>query len=118
MQVEALVVDVESDLERAISHGVMEARSRICKLAVGDALTNQGEAGDEIYLVLDGVFEVDVDGSLVAEIGPGAIIGERAVLEGGLRTSTVRAKTPAKVAAAPSDAVERDTLAKIADGRR
>jgi hypothetical protein len=116
VQVESLVVDVESDLERAVSRGVMKARSRIRKLTVGDTLTNQGDAGDEIYLVLDGVLEVEVDGSPVAEVGPGAIIGERAVLEGGLRTSTVRARTPAKVAAAPGDAVERDTLAQIAEG--
>jgi len=116
VQVESLVVVVESELERAISHGVMKARSKIRKLDVGDALTNQGEAGDEIYLVLDGVLDVEVDGSTVAEIGPGAIVGERAVVEGGVRTSTVRARTPAKVAAAPSDAVEKETLAQIAEG--
>lgn len=116
VQVESLVVDVESKVEREISRGVMKDRSEIRKLGAGATLTVQGEAGDEIYLVLDGVFEVEVDGSTVAEIGPGAIVGERAIMEGGVRTSTVRARTAAKVAAAPSDAVEREALAEIAEG--
>ena len=36
----------------------------------------------------------------LAELGPGAILGERAVLEGGRRTATLRAVTPVRVAVA------------------
>ena len=43
--------------------------------------------------MLDGVVRVEVDGERLAEYGPGSLHGERAVLEGGLRTSTVRAVT-------------------------
>lgn len=115
VQVESLVVDVESEVERLVSRGVMKERRGIHKLAEGAELTVQGESGDEIYLILDGVFDVEVDGATVAEIGPGAIVGERAVLEGGVRTSTVRARTAAKVAAASADGVHRDALEEIAE---
>jgi hypothetical protein len=118
VQVEALVVDVESEVERNVSHGLMKERSGIRKLPVGAALTTEGAPGDEISLVLDGVFEVEVGGDVVAEIGPGAIVGERAVLEGGVRTSTVRARTAAKVAAAGADAITTEALTEIASGHR
>jgi CRP-like cAMP-binding protein len=64
------------------------------------------------------VLRVDVDGELVAEIGPGAIAGEHAVLEGGNRTATLRAVTPARVAVAAADDVDRDALEEIAGGHR
>ena len=114
----ALVAEVETEFERSASRDVMTARPKIRKLRANDVLTRQGEPGDELYLVLDGVFEVAVDGEVVAEIGPGAIVGERAVLEGGFRTSTVHASTVAKVAAVSADAVAADSLADIATGHR
>ena len=60
----------------------------------------QGEEGDALFLLLDGVLRVEVDGEPVAELGPGALLGERAVLEGGRRTATLVAVTPCKVAVA------------------
>jgi hypothetical protein len=116
VDVEALVADVESAVERSASHGLMSTKPDIRKLAAGATLTHQGEPGDELYLVLDGMFHVSVDDEVVAEIGPGAIVGERAILEGGVRTSTVTAVTPSKVAAAGRDAIDEATLAEIAVG--
>ena len=52
-------------------------------LEPGDVLVEQGEPEDELYLPLDGVLAVIVDGDEVAELGPGAIVGERSSLEGG-----------------------------------
>lgn len=118
VNVDALVVEVESDVERDVSHGVMKERSAIRKLDSGAELTREGEPGDELYLVLDGVFEVEVAGEVVAEIGPGAIVGERAILEGGVRTSTVRARTKAKVAASPASAITTEDLSEIAAGHK
>jgi hypothetical protein len=118
VQAEALIADVESAVERSASKDLMSGDRAIRKLDPGTALTTQGEPGDELYLVLDGVFEVEVDGEIVAELGPGAIVGERAILEGGTRTSTVRAVTRAKVAASAPDAVDRDVLSQVAAGHR
>jgi hypothetical protein len=60
----------------------------IRRLAAGDTLISQGEDSNELYLVLDGVLTVSMDGEDLAEVAPGAIVGERAALEGGMRTST------------------------------
>jgi CRP-like cAMP-binding protein len=46
------------------------------------------------------------------------VLGERAVLEGGSRTATLRAVTECKVAAVRPDGIDRDKLAALADGHR
>ncbi len=61
-------------------------------------MVRQGEPGTEVFLVLDGVIGVELDGARLAEYGPGAMLGERAALEGGVRTSTLVAVTPCRVA--------------------
>ena len=116
----ALVTTAETALERELSHLIMrgDAKPKIKKLRKGKALTKQGEPGDEVFLLLDGVLSVEVDGQSLAELGPGAILGERAVLEGGVRTSTLRAVTRCKVAVAPADRVDPDALAEISKGHR
>ena len=50
-----------------------EGKPKVRKLAEGDTLTDQGEEADAIYLLLDGVLQVDVDGEQVAEVGPGRL---------------------------------------------
>ena len=115
-----LVTTVETALERELSHVVMggDAKPAIKKVRKGKALTKQGEPGDEVYLLLDGVLAVEVDGEPLAELGPGAILGERAVLEGGVRTATLRAATKCKVAAVGADHLDPDALAEISKGHR
>ena len=62
---------------------------------------------------------MDVGGTEWAEVGPGAVLGERAVLEGGRRTSTLLARTPCRVAAVPVEQIDREKLEKLAvDHRR
>jgi Cyclic nucleotide-binding domain len=116
----ALVTTAETALERELSHLIMrgDAKPKIKKLRKGKALTKQGEPGNEVFLLLDGVLSVEVDGESLAELGPGAILGERAVLEGGVRTSTLRAVTRCKVAIAAADRVDPDALAEISKGHR
>jgi hypothetical protein len=108
----ALVVAVESELERQMSTDIMHGGDvpEVRRIKEGGHLTKQGEPGDELFLVLDGVVSVDVDGNALGEVGPGAIIGERALLEGGVRTSTLTAVTPVRVAAARGDSVDLDKL--------
>jgi CRP-like cAMP-binding protein len=107
-------------LERELSVKIMRggATPTIRKVAAARQLITQGDPGDEVFLLLDGVVAVVVDGRVQAEIGPGAILGERAVLEGGTRTSTVRAVTPCKVAVAAADHLDRDALTELSTGHR
>lgn len=116
----ALAVAAESAAERVLSRVLMSGteRPRVTTLAAGETLTRQGEPGDELYLLLDGVLAVEVDGRRLAEVGPGAVLGERAVLEGGLRTSTLVAVTNVRVAVAPASAVHRGKLAELAASHR
>jgi hypothetical protein len=116
----ALVTAADTALERQLSVEIMRggAKPEIRTLAAGDTLVRQGEAGEELFLVLDGVLLVEVDGNQLAEIGPGAILGERAILEGGRRTSTLRAVTPVKVAVAAAGKIDPAALAEVSEGHR
>jgi len=112
-----LVTVAETALERQLSTTIMRggAQPRVRKLATGAPLTEQGQAGDDIYLLLDGVLSVWVDGTQVGELGPGAVIGERALLEEGRRTATLRAVTDCVIAVAVKDQIDRDSLASLAE---
>jgi len=116
----AVVTAAETALERALSTTIMRggARPQVRTLREGDELVRQGEQGHELFLLLDGVLEVLVDGAPVAELGPGAVGGERALLEGGLRTSTLRARTKVRVAVATAEQVDTAALAELALGHR
>jgi hypothetical protein len=114
----ALVTAVETALERNLSETIMRGgeHPEIRTIKPGRTLVEQGTPGDELFLVLDGVFVVQVDGDAVAELGPGAVLGERAALEGGMRTSTVAAVTKGRVAVVPVDRIERHALAELSLG--
>jgi len=116
----AFVTQVESELERELSQRIMRggAKPQFRKLAKDEILVKQGDAGQELFLLLDGVLSVEVDGKPIAEVGPGAILGERALLETGTRTATLRALTAVRVAVASPDQVSAEALAEVAGGHR
>lgn len=114
----AFVTAVETALERELAGVIMRggAKPKVRTLSPDALLTEQGQLGNEVFLVLDGVLAVEVDGHPLAELGPGAILGERAVLEGGRRTSTLRAVTKCRVAVAQGDQLDRSVLEQISTG--
>jgi len=116
----AVVSAVESAMERRLSAEIMHggAKPTIRTLDAGEALVTQGEPGTDVFLVLDGMLSVEVDGDAVAEIGPGAVVGERAAVEGGRRTATLRAATRIRVAQTSPDAVDRGDLGAVAATHR
>ncbi len=91
-------------------------RPVIDRYAAGEVVVDQGAPGDDLLLLLDGVLSVDVDGELLAELAPGAVLGERAGLEGGRRTATLRAVTAAVVARAPWSALSQEERSGLAQG--
>ncbi len=117
---DAFVTAAESALEREISRELMAGKliPERRTLEPDETLVEQGTPGDELYLVLDGVLAVEVDGKDVAEIGPGAIVGERALLEGGLRTASLRARTRCRIAVIPGELIDRQELEDLAATRR
>ena len=88
-------------------------------LKEGETLVEQGDAGSDLYLILDGVLAVEADGEEVAEVGPGNIVGEMALLQDeGKRTATLRARTPARVAVLAAESIDREALSELAGGRQ
>jgi len=115
-----MVTAVETALERQLSVELMHgaAKPKIARLKAGDVLVRQGDPGTEIFLLLDGVIRVSHDGERLAEYGPGAMLGERAHLEGGTRTSTLEAVTACRVASVDAAHLDRAALQELSGGHR
>ncbi|HEU6445220.1 MAG TPA: cyclic nucleotide-binding domain-containing protein [Gaiellaceae bacterium] len=116
----ALVAAVETELERELSQIIMaEARALTRReIAKGETLVEQDEPGTAIFLILDGMLDVEVDGEVVAEVGPGAIVGERASIEGGMRTSTLRAASTVRAVVIPASSIDVGEMTALASGHR
>jgi hypothetical protein len=115
-----VVAQAESELERQLSGLLMHGahKPKVRTVAAGDALLEQGEWSKELFLVLDGMLAVTVDGKELGVVGPGAVLGERAILENTRRTATLTAMTQVRVAAAPAEAIDREALTRLADLHR
>lgn len=118
----ALVSQIESLLERELHDTIMRGshKPRVRTVKQGHPLFEQDDPDDgELYMLLNGLLLVEVGGQPEAEIGPGAVFGERASLDGGgRRTATLRAVTDCKIAAAPLAGVDFDRLDRLAEGHR
>jgi hypothetical protein len=117
---EAVVVAAETALERELSRDMIRRGVELGRRVVepGATLVEQGDEGSDLFLLLDGVLTVEVDGEEVAEIGPGAILGEGAVLSGGTRQATLRAQTRCRLGVISADAIDRSSMEELAAGRR
>lgn len=62
----------------------------------GDFLFEEGDPSDALYVVADGAMEVRSqtpggESTVLAELGPGSVVGEMSLLGGGERSATVEA---------------------------
>jgi hypothetical protein len=117
---EPFVSAVESALETVLSAQLMQGggRRRIANFPAGTVLVKEGEPGTEVLLILDGIVRVEKDGERLAEYGPGALLGVRAQLEGGLRTSSNIAVTACRIAMFEAQLVDRSHLQELSAGHR
>lgn len=115
----ALVTEVESALERDVSARIMRGgrQPRISSLRKGQSLVNEGDPGSSVFVLLDGVLAVEVKAVVLGEFGPGAVLGERALIEGGKRTATLRAVTPCRVATVSGEDLDPQVLTELAAPR-
>jgi CRP/FNR family cyclic AMP-dependent transcriptional regulator len=60
----------------------------------GEAIVQQGDAGDEFFVIADGAAEVTRDGRAITTLGPGDWFGELALLDPAPRDATVTATAP------------------------
>lgn len=89
----------ETNLFRGLSTEEVREIVRVCEqrtVEAGERLFAQGDGARALYMIQSGEFEVsattDFGGDLtLAHLGPGAVVGEMALLEGGERSATVEA---------------------------
>uniref|UniRef100_T1JGV4 Cyclic nucleotide-binding domain-containing protein n=1 Tax=Strigamia maritima TaxID=126957 RepID=T1JGV4_STRMM len=77
----------------------------------GEVIIQQGDEGDNFYVIDEGEVEVFVNGDMVVTIGESGSFGELALIYGTPRAATVKAKTNIKLWA-----IDRDTYRRILMG--
>jgi CRP-like cAMP-binding protein len=93
------------DAERLKSIGIFsglddESREAISKLAAevsvpeGKELVREGDYSYELIAIEEGTAKVHHDDELIAELGPGDVVGEMGVLERQQRNASVTATSP------------------------
>jgi len=75
------------------------ANMRTMRVGAGEVLIREGATGDRFYVIVEGEVEVTIGNEHVGELGPGAYVGEIALLREVPRTATVVAKTPLRLLA-------------------
>ena len=86
----------------------LEAAGSRLTFPTGQALIERGTPGAGLYVVLEGQVVVETPNEGRIELGPGSVVGERALFsEDGLRQARVRALTDVVVAAVERGEVER-----------
>lgn len=105
----------EHSLLRALEQDELEAllaQARETTARKGDALIRQGDDADSLFILLDGQARVTVYSANGREIvleyaGPGTVLGEIALLDGGTRTASVIAMGPVRYLVLPRSVFER-----------
>jgi CRP-like cAMP-binding protein len=62
-------------------------------IIAGRTLAREGDAAYVAYIVINGQAAISVDGEQVGTLGPGQMVGEMGLIDGGPRAATVTADT-------------------------
>jgi CRP/FNR family cyclic AMP-dependent transcriptional regulator len=95
-----------ADVERVLAAG------RALRLPQGWSPIAERTPADKAYLITEGEVSVRRGGVEVATLGPGAVVGEAAIVNRTLRSATVVALTPLRVVHFTREAIE-DLAAEI-----
>ncbi len=90
----------EGDLRR------LEAVGSELAFAAGQVLIERDKPGTGLFVVVEGSLVVEAPEG-TRELGPGAVVGEQALLADGIRTARVRALTEGVVLAVERAQIER-----------
>jgi CRP-like cAMP-binding protein len=91
----------EEDLDR------LKAAGSAIAFCAGQMLIERGKPGTGLYVVVDGRLVVEAPEG-IHELGPGSVVGERALLSAdGMRTARVRALTDGVVVAVERMEIDR-----------
>lgn len=87
----------------------------------GAAVVKEGGYANDFYAIEDGTAKVEREGQHLADLGPGDVFGEQALLEGEQRSATVTATSPMrviKIAHWELDKMKRDMPEVVAELNR
>lgn len=85
-------IDIFSGLSKKELAQIGRLMSAI-RIASGKEIIKEGAVGREAFIIVEGDASVWRNGKLIASVGPGAVLGEMALLANTPRTATVRAET-------------------------
>jgi CRP-like cAMP-binding protein len=91
----AALASLEQNLERATT----------IRYPAGKPIIKEGDRGTSMYIVLDGVVSISINGKIVERVAAGGVFGEMALVDQSLRTASAVAET-----AGTSLAINRSTL--------
>ncbi|HYI67487.1 MAG TPA: cyclic nucleotide-binding domain-containing protein [Candidatus Limnocylindrales bacterium] len=75
----------------------ISALADIIDLPADRTIMTQGERGAEMFVLVTGNANVERDGASLGDRGPGEVLGEIALLDGGPRTATVTLTEPSRL---------------------
>ena len=86
------------------------------EVATGQSLTEEGQRGQEFFILVEGAVTVRRNGRKLADLGPGDWFGEIAILTYKPRTATVTATSPVRLLVISDRAFRRvvETTPRIA----
>jgi uncharacterized membrane protein len=91
------------------------------RLEAGQILFSEGDAGDVLYLVVDGEIEIFIGHGThehrLRSLGPGSHLGELALLDGAPRSASARATARTRLLLVPRDLVLEEVLSSPAAAR-
>jgi len=77
--------------------GRLAAVAQERRVPSGAVLTKEGEAGDEFFVVAEGMAKASINGRKVGSIAAGSFFGELSLLDQGPRSATVTAELPTRL---------------------
>jgi serine/threonine-protein kinase len=105
----ASVAELQEELKRFVRGG---GDFPIISVDTGDVIVREGDRADAAYVIVGGRVEVFTSAgglrTTLAELGPGEVFGETAILAGTERTASVAALTPSTMVRIPMDVFERE----------
>jgi CRP/FNR family transcriptional regulator, cyclic AMP receptor protein len=81
----------DDDLKQVATFAIAEEHPE------GAVVVKEGDFSNHFYGIEDGTAKVEVDGSEVAQLGPGDVFGEQGLLDKSERSATVTATSPLRV---------------------
>ena len=113
------VTMAETSLEREMSRTLMrEGKPWVRSFEPGDVVTEQGEPVEGLFVVLDGMLSVEVDGREVGDLGPERSSANGPPSRAAPAPRPCRAITPVKAAVVDRARSPRTALRDLTEGHR